>query len=295
MTRDPGVYSRDQLRALGWTGLALRNAVRNGELTRLRPGWHAQPGADPAVATAVGNGGALSCVSALKWHGLWVAPGYPQTHVRRSRTAAGRGRTCTAEGWRPSVTSAVDPIPVALTCATRCMSAEHWVAACDSYLNKFRLTAADVRAQVGKLTPRIRKLLDWTDGRSQSGTESIVRFRLRQFGYKVIVQPRVAGVGHTDLRIGMLIIECDSMAYHSDSEAYQRDRVRDRKAAVDGWITIRLTYDDVLYGWDEVRKDIEAITRADRHRARSRRTMSTLQRSGQDSSSEVDLPSAAES
>jgi hypothetical protein len=31
---------------------------------------------------------------------------------------------------------------------------------------------------------------------------------------------------------------------------------------------MRITYDDVLYGWDDVLADIRSITRTDRHRIR---------------------------
>ncbi|MFT3661822.1 MAG: hypothetical protein QM809_10595 [Gordonia sp. (in: high G+C Gram-positive bacteria)] len=157
------------------------------------------------------------------------------------------------------------------------MSTEDWVATCDSYLNAAGITADQFLALLGHGGDgRLKRLLAMTDPRSQSGTESIVRVRLKARGFAVISQPVIAGVGHVDLRIGMLLIECDSMQHHTDPAAYQRDRTRDRKSAVGGWITLRLTYDDVLYGWDEVLQDIKAITDKGRHRARSMRARTAL-------------------
>ena len=39
---------------------------------------------------------------------------------------------------------------------------------------------------------------------------------------------------------------------------------------LDRWMTMRLTYDDVLYDWEEVLEEIRALTRPDRHRIRRR-------------------------
>jgi very-short-patch-repair endonuclease len=77
-------------------------------------------------------------------------------------------------------------------------------------------------------------------------------------------------VGRTDLRIGRLLLECDSITHHTSLENYHNDRRRDRRALVDGWLTMRITYDDVLYGWDGILADIRAITRPDRHRTTPR-------------------------
>lgn len=54
---------------------------------------------------------------------------------------------------------------------------------------------------------------------------------------------------------------------------------RDRRALVDGWIVMRLTYDDILCDWDGVLANIRAITRADRHRARGVEDRAMVQRS----------------
>ena len=238
------------------------------------------------------DGGVLACVSALSFHRLWVPPGHAgELHLRRSPNLAGKHRAC-----RPlqapirTTPSAVDPVPVALKYAVRCLQPDEWIAVCDSYLNTTRTTVEDLAEAMGRIGPTLRDLLYRTDPRSQSGTESIARVRLRALGYDVVVQPSIADAQWADLRIGTLIIECDSVLHHSSREDYERDHHRDRRTLVDGWMTLRLTYGDIIYGWDGVLEDIRAITRTDRHRARSARARAIVQRSVRSSAGEGNLP-----
>ncbi len=145
------------------------------------------------------------------------------------------------------------------------MTEEHWIAACDSVLESSLAHRADI---VSVLGPRGRTVLDQCDENAQSGTESLVRVRLRALNFAVIVQPRIPGVGKVDLRVGKLLIECDSKSHHTSLANYRNDRRRDRVALEHGWLTMRLTYDDVLYDWDGVLGSIRAITLPERHRMR---------------------------
>ena len=265
---DHGVFTTARLLQLGATASQIRRAVRVGDLARLRPGWYARADADPAVVAAVRTGGVLGCVSALRAHGAWVAPGHDSLHIRTSKSLRGSvSRSCRGDGPPAPTEYAVDPVDVALGCALRCMTDEHWIAACDSVLESGLAHRADI---VSVLGPRGRKLLDKCDERSQSGTESLVRVRLRALNFAVIVQPRIAGVGRVDLRVGRLLIECDSKSHHTSLENYQKDRHRDRNALVRGWLKMRLTYDDTLFGWEESLEAIRGVTLPERHRIRGR-------------------------
>lgn len=266
-----GVYNGAELDELGIAAREIRQRLRDGELTSLRRGWYAAPGHDEKVAAAVAAGGVLSCVSALARYGFWVPPGYSGDHSRIGRGVSSKKHACRGFSALPAGTIAVDPLAVALECAVRCMTEEDWIATCDSVQNSLGRSAEALRAELGSLPKFVVARFGKTDSRSQSGTESICRVRLRALHYKVVVQPQIPEVGHADLRIGRLIVECDGKQYHSDEEAYQQDRTRDRKATVGRWLTFRLTLDDVLYesGWNEVVEDVRAITKADRHRVRS--------------------------
>ncbi|WP_420041554.1 hypothetical protein [Gordonia sp. MP11Mi] len=192
----------------------------------------------------------------------------------------GRNRACRPlQGPARSTPEAVDSIPVALKYAVRCLSPDEWIAVCDSHLNSTGISVDDLIAAMGRIGPTVRDLLYRTDPRSQSGTESIARVRLKALGYDVVVQPNIAGVQWSDLRLGKLILECDSVLHHASREDYELDHHRDRRALVDGWMTMRLTYDDIIFGWDETLADIRAITQARRHRPRSRHDRAMVRRS----------------
>lgn len=268
---DSFVYSRAQLLSRNETDASIRRRLRNGSLTTLRPGWFARPDADPDVVAAVRRGGAMSCVSALRRYGFWVAPGYDSLHVRASRHHQHLRRDfCRPPGRPLPVTAAVDPIAPALVSAAGCMSEEDWIAVTDSVANTTKTSIADLAAQLPAANRRIENMLAKCDARAQSGTESIVRVRLRARGFHVVIQPAVREVGLVDLRLGRLIIECDSEMHHTSRASYRNDRRRDRKSVVQQLLPMRLTYDDVLYGWDEVLEDIVAVTDRDRHRIRKR-------------------------
>lgn len=261
-----GVFATAELIRLGMTESQIRRATRCGDLTRLRSGWYARSDADPIVVAAVRAGGVLGCVSALRRHGAWIAPGYAEMHIRTSKSLRESvPRSCHGHGRPTPTTTAVDPVEVALACAVRCMTGEHWIAVCDSVLESGLAVHADIASCLG---PRGRELLSRCDNRSQSGTESLVRVRLRALNFAVVVQPRIAGVGKVDLRVGKLLLECDSMMHHTSLENYRNDRRRDRAALIRGWLTMRLIYDDVVYGWDETLASIRGITLPERHRIR---------------------------
>lgn len=261
-----GVYYRDEFAELGIGERERRRMVHAGELTVPRKDWYATAHCNAQVTDAVKAGGVLTCVSALSYYGFWTPPGYREVHVRSAR---GKRKT-SCRGYSPMAAgrTAVDPVTTALECAARCMSEEDWIAVCDSVQNTLGLSADGLRGEMGPLPKYVQAMFDKTDSNSQSGTESVSRVRLRAQNFKVVVQPGIAEVGRADLRVGRLVIECDGRQYHSSAEEFQNDRTRDRKAAVGGWIVFRLTYDDVLFGWDEVLQDIRAITNKDRHRSR---------------------------
>ncbi|WP_301546793.1 hypothetical protein [Gordonia sp. X0973] len=151
------------------------------------------------------------------------------------------------------------------------MSREDFIVVVDSVLNTKRMTVEDLRAAMdGLLDAKADRLLEKCDPRSQSGTETLTRVRLRARGYKVQVQPARPSGGHSDLAVGRLIIECDSKKHHLLDEAqYERDRLQDRKSLLAHRPTFRLTYAMVMHKWSDVLEDIEAFVRADRHRDRS--------------------------
>ncbi|MBT0565994.1 hypothetical protein [Williamsia sp. CHRR-6] len=268
------VYSRSELLCRGTDDSDIRAAIRDGHLVRLRRGWYATPEADPDTVAAVRAGGVLACVSALAAHGLWIPPGHDRLHIRFSRHGERAGRWgCHGYGSTLPCAAAVDTVPVALDCAGRCLGREDWIVVCDSALNSTGMSPTELRSQLPACAAHVGRWINDSDRRSQSGTESMVRLRLRALGYAVEVQPEIPGVGRVDLRVGRLLIECDSRAHHTGLDTYCTDRRRDRAALVGRWMTMRLTYSDVVSDWDAVLADIAAIVRRDRHRLRPGRKL----------------------
>lgn len=276
-----GVYTKKQLVAMEFDDRMIERMRASGDLTRLRPWWYATRLHDATVAAAVRDGGILTCVDALRFHGMWTPPGHRASlHLRRSKNKSGKHTACRVSvGAERTAADAVDPVPIALKYASGCLPVEEWIAVADSYMNSTGTGAADLRVGMGTISVRLSHAVDRADAKSQSGTESIARVRLKSEGYDVVVQPSIEGVGHTDLRIGKLLIECDSFMYHASRDDYERDHHRDRRALVDGWLTIRLTYDDIVYGWDAVLADIREITGRDRHRARTPKLTTMIEES----------------
>ena len=271
-----GVYCWAELVAAGVTQAELRRRLREGSIWSVRRNWYAVPGADPAVVAAVRSGGSLTCVSALGRYGVWVPPTHREVHVRGNAPSTRSDPTafCRQYGRPRPVRTAVDDPFMALRHALRCLDSDGIVAVCDSLLNLSRAPGSCVLrpSRIGDAfdgaPQRTRDHLDRCDGRAQSGTESIARLRLRRLGLKVGVQVPVPGLGHVDLMVGeRLIVEVDSRRYHTGVDNYAEDRRRDRVAARRNLLRMRLTYESVMFGWDDVAADVLCAARNGYHRA----------------------------
>ena len=101
------------------------------------------------------------------------------------------------------------------------------------------------------LPAHLRPVVFRTDGRADSGLESIVRYLLQEAGIDLLVHPRLPGIGEVDLLVGgRLIIETDGRRYHLGA-AFENDRRRDRTSTIDGYRVLRLTYHQVVDEWPE--------------------------------------------
>lgn len=269
-----GVVRTQLLLRCGLTKAAIRQSVAAGALFPVRHGWYATSSAHRDVLAAVRAGGVLSCVSALALHGIWT-PSPRHIHLRRTDHARYRGaREPTGKGFvrcghlienrRPA--TAVDPVSAALSSAARCVNDEELVAILDSVLRSRRVDLHGVRAVMARHPARVRRLLDFVDPRAESGTESLVRYRLDQRRIKHRLQVVIEGVGRVDLLIGRrLVIEVDSREYHTGEDAYESDRRRDRRAAGRGYQVIRVTYRQVMFEWNDVLADLLALIRRREH------------------------------
>ena len=211
-----------------------------------------------------------SCVTALDLHGVWVPPHTKKVHARACEgrhRAKKKNSYCRRFGPPIPEGPAVDTVADSLAHALRCLDDEGIIVVCDSILNKALLDMCELERIFAAAPRRVRRLLARCDRKSQSGTESILRIRVRAKGIRVRSQVEIPGLGQVDLLIGnRLIIELDSKEFHDLSpEQQEKDRVRDEIAARLGYERVRFSYARIMYQWDEVEETIDTLIRRRAH------------------------------
>lgn len=127
------------------------------------------------------------------------------------------------------------------------------LAVLDSALHLRHLRVDDLPALLRLLPARLEPVVMAADPRAESGTETIVRFRLLARGLRVEVIVGLRGIGSVDLLVeGVLIIECDGREFHDDETAFGRDRARDLSATAQRYRVLRATWFMVLSEWERV-------------------------------------------
>ncbi|MGB3708350.1 hypothetical protein [Gordonia sp. (in: high G+C Gram-positive bacteria)] len=262
-----GVLRRRALFAQGATKHQIDRAVQEGLVKRLRWGWYAMTDADETVVEAVQRGGVLSCISALKWHGVWVRDLTNKLHIRgNSQAHRKHNGFCTQFGRPEPEDTAVDSVYVALRHAARCMDDESFVAACDSALNQGMISPESLSSAFDKAPPRIHRLIEKCDRLAASGLETIGRLRISKMGVPYRSQVYLPGVGYVDGLVGdRLIIEYDGRQHREDPNQYHTDLDRDFVSVSDDYITVRLTSKHLFDHWPVVDRRLRKIFQAGLH------------------------------
>jgi very-short-patch-repair endonuclease len=282
ITASGGLRATHHLLAAGWTSHQLTAHVRRGTIVRVRHGWYSTPVVDEATLSGVRVGGQLGCVSAAKLHGLAVRyDGVPHVAVPRNgariRSVADPRIRRSSLHLPDSVVHWVDEatihgsmlisVPAALREMAMCRPLESVIAAADSALHAGLMTRATWTRVTGDLPSRLTSLLQVVDPKSESITESVVRFRLYLLGIGCRSQVRVAGVGRVDLLVGeRLVLELDGRAFHADEQRFEADRRRDARLSTRGYRVLRFSYRQVFEHWSEVRSAIAAAIARGDHR-----------------------------
>ncbi|QRY64545.1 hypothetical protein JVX90_03370 [Gordonia sp. PDNC005] len=244
---------------------AVDRAIADGSLTQIRHGWLATPTAHPDAVRAVQAGGVLTCSSALRLHGVWTPP-TTKFHVRGIGRARMHPTWCRQHGGQPPADDAVDDLPTALRHAAHCLPSEDFIVICDSVLNRRLMAPSELEAEFGSAPRSVHRALAAVDGRAESGTETMVRLRLRAPNRRIRPQVQIPGVGRVDLVVGRsMIIEVDGAEYHVDPSQFEKDRLRDLTAWTLGYRPIRLTYQQVVYQWDDIGPLLMEIIRRGDH------------------------------
>lgn len=279
------VATTRQLLRAGATPDQLTLAVRSGDLVRVRRGHYAAPGIDDAVGRAARVGGRLTCISALRRHGIWV-PDDPFPHVAVAPNAArlrspGNRFVRLSELNRDGITlhwlepvaddestqhevSCVD----AIRHAVRCQPWYLGVALLDSALYTRQLHNWQLDSVFDGQPAHVRELRSRIDSRCESGIETIVRLLLEELGIPFEVQVPFAGVGDVDFVVaGCVVIETDGKLGHVGDTGQLRDYDRDVVLARRGYAVLRFNYSQVMYRRAEVMDAIVTALRQHRRYA----------------------------
>lgn len=270
ITQLGGAATGAQLQGFGLSRTALSRHVAKGTIERIRTGVFASPHLNPTVREAIAHGGALTCTSVLRSHGIWMLYEGTEPHVWMG--ASGRARahadcTCVSHYYRGAPPLGKASIEQAMLHLYRCQGEEAFFAAFESAW-RLRLLSRAARSRIrASLPASARWLVDLARPDADSGLESLLRFRLHILGVRLDCQVEVPGVGRVDFVIGRrLILELDGKDNHDGGKMRHKDLVRDAAASARGYETLRFDYAQIIHDWPTVRRAIlGALTRLHDH------------------------------
>jgi very-short-patch-repair endonuclease len=154
-----------------------------------------------------------------------------------------------------------------LTDVIECVPPEFAIASADSLLREYPELRRDWQAWVSTRPSSEQLWLALADGICESGTETVVWYRMRGFRLAIRRQVHIGGVGRVDFVVGdRLVVEVDGAAYHTDPARFEADRHRDAVLSRLGYRVLRFSYHQVMHLWPEVEAAIlAAVLRGDHH------------------------------
>ena len=263
-------FTTKELYSSGETVASIRASIVRAERYRVIGGWYATPLTSEAAVLAMRIGGRMGCVSALELHGAWHPPD-SGLHVVFPTSASGRRSTGREQGasivrhWhgktdRTGSRFAVAPIELALAEALECQPNQYLMAILDSILHNRLMSKNRLEAIVRRAPARVHHLLDHLDPRSESGTESITRYRLTMSGIVTKIQVTLRAKDRLDLEVDdWLAIEIDGRKHHAQKAAFTKDRKRVVRIMREGRIVLQFAYATVIYEWEFVIETIRAV------------------------------------
>ena len=277
-------WTTADLRAAGKSQRDIRRAVERGVILAVRRGHFALPSTDPALVRAVRVGGIATATTASRVRHLWtppdsrllgppdprrVTPSDQRLHVAVPRNAPrlydpddGSSPlrrsddvvlhwSDPAEIGSARTTGIASPL-LMLEHAFLTQPAERALAITDSALKHRYIRTNDLHALAARLPAHFHHAVHSATAKSDSGIESIGRFRLRIAGLDVEVLVRLSRIGTVDLLIdGWLVVEMDGREFHEGAQ-FERDRQRDLESATARYRTLRFSWRQVMFDWPSV-------------------------------------------
>ena len=257
-----GLARGADLQRMGFDRRTLARKVSSGEIFRLRPGVFAAGDIPRDVQEATRHGGALTCSSVLRSHGVWVLPTDLAVHVWLGPGRHGHahaGCTCVTHYFRGSPPLGAVSVGIALIHLRQCAGDEAFFAALESALRLGKVSRQDRARLRAALPQNARWLVDLARTDADSGLESLLRLRLHLLGITLACQVTIDGVGRVDFVLGgRLILEADGRLNHDDEVRRHKDLVRDASASARGYETLRFDYAQIVHAWPSVQSAILA-------------------------------------
>ncbi len=260
-------------------------ALGAGDVVAVARGRYALVGADQALVAAHRLSGVASHFSAALRHGwqVRIAPELPHVTVPRNRVVPRASRTDVSIHWADlGPDDVLDQVTTHDRTLTDCLRSGPFDAAlcvADSALRdgygraRLLALARDLRGPGSGLA---RRVADCADSRAANAFESTLRaIAVEVPGLQVVPQVCLrAGarfLGRPDLvdeRLG-IILEADSFEWHGGRAALARDSRRYNRFAVNGWLVLRFTWEDVVFHPLEVAAVLRAAVAERAQRCRS--------------------------
>lgn len=253
----------------GVTRREIERSLTTGRVLRPARGWVALRGADPELLFAARHHVVLSCVTQARRLKLWTMDEPEVPHVAAPNAGAKVRDAGMRVHWtRPLILRPpfllVDPIDNVLAHVAECQPREAAMVIWESALNRCLVDVLEL--QTLPLRRKAQEILSACTPFSDSGLESIVCSRLRWLPIPVRQQVVVGG-RRVDVLIGeRLIVQIDG-ATHAGAQRTS-DIAFDAALIKLGYRVIRLSYEQVIYRWEEAQELILAAISLGEHIAR---------------------------
>lgn len=249
----------------------IRKAVARGLVVRDAPGRYSLPSTSEALRAAGRLSAVVSHVSAAQVHGWEVKhqPALPTVTVPRTRRVAPERREGVEVKWADLGPYEVFSGRVTSYARTVMDCAKHRpfdeaLAIADSALRHGNVTKSWLVELAGQMPDRHRerclRVALAADGRAANPFESVLRaIALDVPGLDFEPQVVISGEGFSvrpDLldKRRKVVLEADSFEWHGKRKALQADCRRYNALAVDGWLVLRFSWEDVMFDPGYVRR-----------------------------------------
>ncbi|MEO3942087.1 type IV toxin-antitoxin system AbiEi family antitoxin domain-containing protein [Paenarthrobacter nicotinovorans] len=244
-----GVARTADLKRAGFSERTLASALNSGSITKLQRGVYVTQGADSDVVAAFRANGRLTCVSAARFHDLWILRKPETLHLSCGNGLPKPGIVDHACITHPPhsylpVAGVADVLMHALRCRPKLES----LVMVQSAVSQALLSPDYLRSKLtGPRNGRARAILGLVLPRADSLLEVLAHTHFTAAGLTVKMHVQLPGVGEVDCLInGSLVIELDG-GTHLEGRQVKKDQYRNNASLRGGFLVLRYYYSDVVH------------------------------------------------